>query len=99
MTETANRIGVRLGNNNHVPILCLHNSPAKVKGDCQVEMTLSTCSIRGFSTNGTVGLSSDYQDIQSGMNLYSLFVRAHLLQVRSEINCFAFSVFLKIESS
>ena len=55
LTETAHRIVVQLANNNHVPILCLHNSPAKSKQTLfrnPPELMLSTASVRA-SIQGT----------------------------------------------
>ncbi|KAL4241062.1 hypothetical protein ACF0H5_001840 [Mactra antiquata] len=61
MTETANRICVRLGNNNHVPILCLHNSPARPREVNLAEMSQSSTSMRRFSFSGNNGKSNDSQ--------------------------------------
>lgn len=48
LTETANRVVLQLANNNHVPILCLHNSPARPKQLHRnpPEVMLSAASVR-----------------------------------------------------
>lgn len=66
MTENADRIGVMLANNNNVPILCLHNSPARPKQVKSPENTLSVVSMHGSLVYGTNVSSSDSQQDLSG---------------------------------
>lgn len=66
MTENADRIGVMLANNNNVPILCLHNSPARPKQVKSSENTLSVVSMHGSLVYGTNVSSSDSQQDLSG---------------------------------
>ena len=42
ITETGERIAVKLADNNHVPILCLHNTPSKTRA--AVTISIETAS-------------------------------------------------------
>ena len=72
LTETADRIGLRLANNNHVSILCLHNMPVRVSKDLGLkppEVKLSAVSLRRGSNFGTNFSSSGSQiEMSSGKN-------------------------------
>ncbi|XP_053393326.1 protein qui-1-like [Mercenaria mercenaria] len=69
MTDTADRIGVMLANNNYVPIICLHNSPARPKPPKPVDNALSVISIQGSLVYGlnpsTIDSQQDLSDFSS----------------------------------
>jgi hypothetical protein len=70
MTDTADRIGIMLANNNNVPILCLHNSPAKQNQPGKpAENTMSLISIRGSLIQSLNASSNGSQADLSGKEL------------------------------
>ena len=62
MTETGERIAVRLADNSHLPILCLHNTPSKTK-------TAVTISIETASTSTT---KTHARTVDSGLEISGL---------------------------
>lgn len=63
MTETGERIAVKLAENNHLPILCLHNTPSKSK-------TAVTISIETASTSTT---KTHARTVDSGLEISGKF--------------------------
>ena len=63
MTETGDRISVKLANNNHLPILCLHNTPSKTRAAV-------TISIETASTGTT---KTRTRTVDSGLEISGMY--------------------------